>query len=294
MISIILDSLNAMTPILAASVGEIVAERSGVVNIGIEGIMLIAAFVAAYVSAVTGNPFLAFLAGTAIGALLGLVHGVISTYLRGDQIVAGIGINTLAYGATTIGMVAVWGSYGTSPAVPKISMIVVGTSFISPAIFVAIAIALLVWLLLTRTLLGLRIRACGEDPRAAEAMGINIYTVRILSTVFGGATAGFAGAFLSVGWLGTFTRGITGGLGFIALANVAFSNWNPLLAIVGAFVFGFFNRIALWLASLPHLVVYSYIVKVVPYVGTLAVLALVARRARLAIPRALGKPYIKE
>ncbi len=292
--TLLLDALTPMTPLLAASVGEIINEKAGVVNIGIEGIMLLSAFTAALATALSGSPWLGLLVGMATGSAVGLLHGFVSVYLNGDQIISGIGINMFAYGLCVMGLVTVWHSYGASPPVPTVPSFSVGESSVSILTLPAVAMAVAAWYMLSRTGLGLRIRACGEDPRAAEAMGVNVRLVRLGTTILGATLMGYAGAFLVIGWIGQFTKDITSGIGFIALANVAFSNWSPLLAIAGAYIFGFFNAIPYLLQISMGFARYAYLVKTIPYLATVAALAIVARRARLAMPRALGKPYIKE
>ena len=288
--------LNYMAPLLLASVGEIIAERSGIVNIGVEGIMLLGAFAAELAAWATGSPLLGLAAGLLVGAALGLLHAGISVYLRGDQIIAGIGVNFAAYGAAVVGMAAVWaGQRGVAPRVEKLPTINIAGVEVSTLALASIIVAVLAWLLLERTVWGLRLSACGEDPRSAEAMGVNVYRMRTLATVLGAVLAGAAGAYLVVGLLGTFTKTITGpGRGFIALANVAFSNWNPLLAILGSYVFGFFEALSVALSSGMLRIELSYPLKTIPYLGTLAVLVAVSLMEKGRMPRALGKPYIKE
>ncbi|NPA96156.1 MAG: ABC transporter permease [Crenarchaeota archaeon] len=292
--TLFVDALTPMTPLLVASVGEIINEKAGVVNIGIEGIMLLSAFAATLATFLSGSPLIGLAAGIGCGVAVGALHGFISVYLNGDQIISGIGINMFAYGLCVMGLVLTWHSYGASPSVPTLPSFKVGESSVSVLTIPSILIAVGAWYLITRTRAGLRIRACGEDPRSAEAMGINVHRVRFLSTLLGAALMGYAGAFLVIGWIGQFTKDITSGMGFIALANVAFSNWNPLLAILGAYIFGFFNAVPYVLQMAMGFARYAYLVKTIPYLATVAVLAIVARKARMAMPRALGKPYIKE
>ena len=294
-VTLTLGVLDYMTPILVASVGEIIAERSGVVNIGIEGMMLFSAFAAAVAAYETGSPLLGLLAGVAAGLLLSLLHAVVSVYLNGDQIISGIGINFLAYGASVVGLYAVWGQPSASPPVPTLpSLVALGVSVASTSI-AAIPIVIASWWMLEKTTLGLRLSACGEDPRSAEAMGVNVHRMRLLAVLIGGAMAGYAGAHLAVGVLGGFSKTITGpGRGFIALANVAFSNWNPLLAVLGAYVFGFFDTLSIALSEGLQQLALGYPVKTIPYLATIAVLAVVAKVRGTRMPRALGKPYIKE
>ncbi len=293
-VTLFVGALTPMTPLLIAAVGEIINERSGVVNIGIEGTMLFSAFLTALVTAMLQNPWAGLLAGICGGIALGLLHAFISVYIKGDQIICGIGINMLAYGLCVMGLVMTWHSFGASPPVSTLPSIPAFKSSVSVLTPLSIAIAVSVWLFLQKTRLGLRLRACGEDPRAAEAMGVNVDLTRFCATLLGASLMGLAGAFLVVGWIGEFTRNITSGIGFIALADVAFSNWNPLLAILGAYIFGFFNAVPYVLQMSLGFSRYAYLVKVVPYLATVAVLAIIARKARAAMPKALGKPYIKE
>lgn len=281
-----------MTPLILAAVGEIITEKAGVVNIGIEGTMLFSAFLATWVTFFTENPILGVLTGIMLGGLLGLIHGVISTYLRGDQIIAGIGLNILAYGATAVGLISVWGNFGSSPFVVKVPKIIIHNRYISPITLSSLPIAVIFWWILHKTTIGLKIRACGENPHAAEAMGVNIWLVRLGSTIIGGFMNGLAGAYISVDLVGQFSRGITAGRGFIALANVVFSNWNPILSILGGFVFGFFDALAAYLDIMVQDITLTYIFKIIPYVSTLTVVAVFIGKSRP--PADLGKPYFKE
>ncbi len=287
-------------PYIMAAVGEIIIEKAGVVNIGIEGTMLISAFTGTLITYFTGNPVLGLLAGVAVAILLGALHGAISVYLKGDQIVAGVGVNAFAMGITVVGLKLVWGgSQGQSAYTASIQPISLGPGInISPLFFVALAAALIGWWLLFRTTLGLKIRACGEDPKAAEAMGVNVERMRFLVTTLAASLFGLAGAYLSLDWTNAFTKNMTNGRGFIALANVAFSGWNPLLAIVGGLIFGFFEALALRLNAVLSVVMPSasvqmtYIVQAIPYIAVIIVVAIFAKRARA--PSSLAKPYIKE
>ncbi len=286
-------AFNFMIPVLLASVGEVLTEKSGVVNIGLEGILNFAAFAAAVTAFYTGDPWLAVGVGALVGFLVGLLHGAVSTYLRGDQIIIGIGVNMVSYGATVAGLIALWKQHGASPPVTKLPTLSLGEGFaVSPLAPISIAIAVLVWLLIEKTSYGLKVRACGEDPRAAEALGVKVHLYRTFATGIGGALTGIGGAFLSVGIVGQFVRNIAAGRGFIALANVAFSGWNPLIAVGGAYIFGFLESLALYLQTVVGRVELTYPLKTIPYIGTLAVL--IAFRFRARMPRSLGKPYIKE
>ena len=292
-ITTFINALNFMVPILLASIGEILTERSGIVNIGIEGILNLSAFTSAVVAFTTGNPFLGFVVGIATGALLGLVHGVMSTYLRGDQIIIGIGINIISYSIGVLGLIALWKQHGASPRIPSLPLISISRGLsISPLALVSLVLAVAIWWFLTKTNIGLRIRACGEDPRAAEAMGVKVFRMQVVATVLGASLSGVAGSYLALGIVSQFVRGIAAGRGFIALANVAFSGWNPLIAILGAYIFGFLDALAISLQIAIGAIALTYPLRMIPYIGTLAIVSVFRWRARA--PRYLGKPYIKE
>lgn len=292
-ITTFINALNFMVPILLASIGEILTERSGIVNIGIEGILNLSAFTAAVVAFTTGNPFLGFVVGIATGALLGLVHGVMSTYLRGDQIIIGIGINIISYSIGVLGLIALWKQHGASPRIPSLPLISISRGLsISPLALVSLVLAVAIWWFLTKTSIGLRIRACGEDPRAAEAMGVKVFRMQVAATVLGASLSGVAGSYLALGIVSQFVRGIAAGRGFIALANVAFSGWNPLIAILGAYIFGFLDALAISLQIAIGAIALTYPLRMIPYIGTLAIVSVFRWKARA--PRYLGKPYIKE
>ncbi len=286
-------ALRAMVPVTLCAVGEITGERAGVVNIGLEGIMTLSAFAAAIGSWATGNPWIGALCGMGAGAIVGLLHGFISVYLRGDQIISGVGINLLGMGAVGFGTWALWGA--KSPMLDKKFWIpeVPGLG-ISPFVLMTPLLVVLTWWLLHRTALGLRIRAVGENPVAADVVGVPVEGVRLLAVVFGGALGGLAGAFLSLDWLHTVSPTLPAGRGFIALANVVFSKLNPFLALLGGFLFGYFDALAIQLASVAGFgggIPYQF-VRMIPYIATLAVVALAIGRARF--PKALGQPYRRE
>lgn len=288
-------ALRAMMPITLAAVGEIVSERSGVVNIGLEGIMTLSAFVAGLGSWATGNPWLGLLAGLLTGAFVGLVHGFIAVKLRGNQVVSGVGINLLGMGAVGFGAWVLWGAKAPMLDqrfwIPGISLL--GIS-LSPFVFLTPLVVALTWALLFRTALGLRIRAVGENPVAADVVGVKVEGLRLFAVVYGGALAGLAGAFLSLDWLHTISPTLPAGRGFIALANVVFSKLNPFLALFGGFLFGYFDALAIQLASVAGFgegVPYQFM-RMIPYLVTLAVVSFAIGRARF--PGALGQPYRRE
>ncbi|MEB3756982.1 MAG: ABC transporter permease, partial [Desulfurococcales archaeon] len=221
-VNLLSNTFLSMTPLLLAAVGEVIAEKSGVVNIGLEGIFLITALTSTVSTFYTGDPVIGVIIGVIVGLLSGILHGFVSVYLRGDQIIAGVGFNSFAYGLSVLTLIFLWGDYSSSPKIPKInpwSLRIAGTNLVIPQILViALIIAVASWYTLEKTGWGLKLRACGEDPRAAEAMGVNVNRTRFYATIIGAGLAGLGGAYLSIGWLGSFTRTISAGRGFIALA----------------------------------------------------------------------------
>lgn len=295
-IDILFMTLRSMVPILLASVGEIVTERSGVVNIGLEGILLLGAFFAVIADTATGSPWVGVLAGAGIGLLIGLMHGIISTKLKGNQIVDTIGVNTFALGVVGFGIFAIWHVWGarTIPSSLTIQPIYIAGRALSPMVLIALGIAIFTYWWLFKTSFGAAVRACGEDPDAADVVGINVDLVRILATIYGAVLAGIGGAYLSVDWFAGVTKEISAGRGWLALANVAFSNWNPLLAIGGSALFAFFDALVMWIGPMPQVnsIIPQEILRTVPYIVTIIVISGVIKRVRP--PKALGIPYSRE
>lgn len=278
------QTIHAAVPILLAAVGEILTERSGVVNIGLEGLMLIGAFVGVLVGDVAGSGLIGVAAAWAVGLLLGLLHGAIAVYIRGDQLVAGVAMNLFGAGLVAYGIQAVWhvAGYRQTPSWALVD--------INAMTVLAFAVAGAMWYILSRTRLGVAIRASGEDPEAAYSVGIDVFKIRLFSTAVGASLASLGGAYLSLAYLSVVTKDISAGRGFIALADVVFANWNPLLAIAGALVFGFFDALSYWLQIFG--IARYEVTRMLPYIATLLVVAGVIGRAKP--PRALGKPFRKE
>ncbi len=281
--------LNAMTPILLTAVGEIIAERAGVVNIGLEGIIMIGAM-AATMAAEGFGPLAGLLAGIGVGALLGLLHAVLTAYLKGDHVIPGIGVNTLALGLVPFMLIVYWGSAGQH-TVPRYAQVPKIAGYISPMPFIAILIAVAAWYILFKTPTGLKLRSVGENPVAADTVGILVERTQAVAVVVGAALAGLAGAFMSIDWLGVLTKEIAAGRGFIALALVVFSNWNPLWALGGALLFGTFDSLSQWLKVL-HTGIPDTLINTLPYVVTLIAVAGVL--GRVQPPRHAGIPYRRE
>jgi ABC-type uncharacterized transport system permease subunit len=299
---LIAQTLAFTTPLVFAAMGGIFSERSGVVNIGLEGMMLLGAFWGVYGADKGGSWVVGILVGMGVGGILSLVYAFFAIQLRADQIVGGTAVNFLALGITGYFFFQLYnGNYihsGVSNipnfTIPWIS----GQHFLGPAIghlsvmvWAGFVLTILSYVVLFKTPIGLRIRACGEHPRAADTVGINVYAVRYCCVVLSGILAALGGVYLSNGiGGGTFINNMTGGRGFIALAAVIFGNWRPAGAFGAALLFGFSSAIAL------RLQVYSpsaaTLFNVLPYVLTLIAVAGVI--GRTVAPAADGKPYRRQ
>lgn len=293
-------ALLAMTPLALAAVGESLNEKGGVANIGIDGILLVAATVAVFGAEEFGNGYAGMFVGATAGAFLGFIHGVLSTYARANQIVTGIGLNIFAYGFVPYFLMAAWGFPGIrvppkEVLVPLRLVPLPGALFrVSEFSVLAIALAFTLHLLLYKTPVGLRIRACGESPEAVDVAGVGVYRLRIALSAIGGALAGLGGAFMSLVWFGGVVKEISAGRGFIALACVVASGLEPLLSLGFAFLFGFSEALAYAVAITPGVkeVVPYHLVLSIPYVVTLVVVSVFIGRRRF--PKALAQPYVKD
>jgi ABC-type uncharacterized transport system permease subunit len=292
---ILFISLHAMVPITLAAIGETIEESAGLFNIGLEGMMLISALTGALGAQYTGSAVGGLLVGLSTGALIGLVFGALNTYWKGDQLITGVGINLFALGFVAF-MLTQLGAPGFHivPRDVQVKLIPLGVGGLSPLVLVTVALAFIVYWLLHRTQLGIRIKAVGENPAAADVAGISVNAVRCGTAISAGALIGLAGAYLSVDWFGAVTKEISAGRGFIALATVVFSGLNPLLALLGGFIFGFFDGFATWVSTYPKIkeIIPWQFVAMAPYVVTLLVVAGVIGRVRF--PKALGIPYHRE
>jgi ABC-type uncharacterized transport system permease subunit len=290
------STLFVMTPLALAAVGECINEKAGVVNIGLEGIFLLSCIIGVYGGIHLGSGVAGLLVGSLVGASIGFIFGMASVYGRANQVVFGMGINVFGDGMLLFLMITIWHatSYNIRPEfmIPYISTPI---GLLSPIIFVAIAVAILLHIILHRTFLGIKIRAVGEKPEAADVAGQSVGRIRMLTCTLGGALAGLGGAFMSLSWLGTVVKEISAGRGFIALACVVFAGLEPLLALAGAFIFGFAESLAFTVMSMPAAHEYpffEYFLKMVPYIVPLIVVIIFI--GRRPFPKASGKPYIRE
>ncbi len=293
-------AIRMATPIVYASLGGIFSERVGVINIGLEGMMLASAFTGVTVSHYTGNPWLGVLAAMLMGGLIALFHAVLTVKFAGNQIVSGTGINIFAMGFTAYMSQVIWGSRGASDSVPGIEDIsipllvdipILGDIFgtHSPLVYLMVLVTVLSYVVLFRTPLGLRIRAVGEHPTAAETAGIDVFRIKYLCVTVSGMLAGLGGAFLSLCHLNLFARGMTGGRGFIAMAAMIFGKWMPFGAFGASLLFGLADALQMRLQALGILP--SQIILTIPYLLTVAVLAGVVGKAT---PPSDYKPHKKE
>ncbi|GAC1425962.1 MAG: ABC transporter permease [Candidatus Velthaea sp.] len=280
-LAILTLTLVKATPLIYAALGGVLAERSGVVNIGLEGILVAGAFSSVAVADLTGNPILGGCAGVLAGALLAAILAFAATRLGVDQIVAGTGLNIVALGGAAYGLVLIFGQPGASKEVANL-----GRPGEAGLIALAFALAGLLWFVLFRTPWGLRVRACGENPSAAQTAGIDALRTRFWAVVIGGAIAALGGVYLSLAELDLYSDGMTAGRGYIALAAVIFGRWNPLGALGAALFFGFFAALQY---SLQRSGIPSELMQALPYLAALVALAGFAGRVRA--PAADGVPY---
>ncbi len=292
--------LRFATPLVFGALGGVISERAGVVNIGLEGMMLMGAFFAIFGADILGGWIPGLLLGMAAGGALALVHAFFAVTLRADQIVSGFALNFLALGITGYVFLNHYGEEGTPdgvPEVPDVTLPIDWIPFFGPAlerlnlmVWIAIILVPIASIFLFRTPSGLRVRSVGENPRAAATVGISVYWIRYLAVVASGVLAAMGGAFLSIGFVHSFNQSMTAGRGFIALAVVIVGKWRPGAALAAALLFGFTQALA------QRLPVFSEssatLLQALPYVVTLiAVAGLVGRSIP---PAADGVPYSKE
>jgi simple sugar transport system permease protein len=288
--------------LLFAALGETVAERAGVINLGIEGMMLVGAVVGFVAMNATGSLGPGVLAAVGAGALAAAVHAFFSVTLRANQIISGLGVTIAATGLSALIGRSVVGIPAEArfrdvdvPALASIPWI--GEIFFQhhALVYVGYVLAPLVWWVLRRTRVGLHLRACGESPAAADVMGVSVTGYRYAAVVFGGGMAGLAGASLSLAEVGSWSENMTAGRGFIALALVIFATWDPLRVLLGAFFFGALDVLA-FRAQIIGVDVPATLLGMIPYVATILVLIAVTvlgAHRRLRGPDALGEAYVR-
>jgi simple sugar transport system permease protein len=267
------------TPLLWGALGEIYAERAGVVNLGVEGMMILGALGAFATAQVTGSPVLGLVVAGAIGGAAALLHAIVSIGLRANQYVSGLALTMFGLGLAGV-LGRGWEGVPLERSLSEFALAPVG-----------VALAIVLWAVLYHTRWGIILRTTGESPAAADAMGVNVILVRYLAVIFGGILAGVAGGFLSVAYRPSWTEGMTGGVGWIVIALAIFASWDPLRAVVAALLFGTLFHLSFllqrWIPPEP--------LQMLPFVFTILVLAVTARRGTRAgqAPEALGLPYVR-
>ena len=292
--ALIFSTIRFATPLIFAALGGMFSERSGVINIALEGLMLAGAFTAAVVTYQLGNPFLGMLCGVAAGAALAFVYAIACIKFEADQVVSGMGINFLMIGLPALISGAVYDSSGSTPQIPKEQFL--PEFFNIPfASILAFALVPVCWYALYKTPFGLRLRATGENPSAADAAGVNVTRLRYTAVIISGILAAAGGAYLSIGQSSLFTRNMTAGRGFIALAALIFAKWKPIPTLFTCLFFGFMEALTIPLANYKLASgenIPVQFVQIIPYVITIIVLAGFIGSSRA--PKALGIPYRKE
>ena len=295
-IGILASGVRLATPYLYASIGETFGQRSGVLNLGVDGIMLMGAFSGFYAVLLTGNLWYGLLAATIIGGLLGLATAFVNVTMQAEQGISGIGFFLFGLGMSDLLFQKLVNQVETVPtfpdlAIPILSSIpVIGDIFFDQNIMVygAYLLVPLAAFVINKTTFGLKIQAVGENPEAADSLGVSVTTVRYITVTLGGVLSGIAGASLSIALLGVFQQNLTNGLGFIAVALVYFGGWRPLGVLFGSLIFSMVNSLQVWVQVI-GIPIPSDIAVMLPYIMT--ILVLVASAGRVRAPKALTKPY---
>lgn len=295
-------AVRAGTPLLFAVLGSILTERSGVMNLGIEGLMLVGAISGFVASYHTGNLFLAIIVAMVAGSLLGLVHAFFTVTLRVNQIVSGLAITMLGTGISGL-----WGKSYVGVVAPRFSVVripllsdipYVGTIFFNHSLLVYISYLSvpLLWLFIYKTRIGMTLRAVGEAPEAADSRGINVFAVRYLYTVLGCSITAIGGAYLSLAYNSMWIENMTAGRGWIAIALVLFATWDPAKAMFGAYLFGGVTALGLRLQAIGANIPTEFL-RMLPYLLTIVVLVFTSTeklRLKVGAPATLGTPYSRE
>ena len=284
-LAILYSTIRLATPLLLAGLGGLLSERSGVINIALEGLMLVGAFTAATVTHYAGSPWIGLFAAVAAGVFIASIHAVACIQFGANQVVTGTAINILMLGVPTLLSGALFDTMGSTPQIPRRNLIP------NAPIVIAFVLVPVTWYLLYRTPFGLRLRAVGENPEAADTAGISVARIRYSAVFLSGALAAIGGAYLSIGQSSLFTRNMTAGRGFIALAALIFGKWRPVQTMFACLLFGFAEAASIQMQGVIPYIRVEYI-QIIPYVITMIVLAGFIGHSHA--PRALGQPYEKE
>jgi general nucleoside transport system permease protein len=296
LLGVIYSGIRLATPYLYAAIGETFAQRSGVLNLGVDGMMLMGAFSAYYIVSNTGNLWLGLLVAASVGLLMGLLMAVVSVTLQATQGISGIGLYMLGLGLSSllfaVSPLEITAIDGFPPIkipllgdIPLIGDVLFQHNILVYSAFLLVPVA--TWVL-NHTPFGLKVRAVGQNPEAADTLGVNVAAVRYLTVSLGGLLAGIAGASLSISIINLFQENMTNGMGFIAVALVYFGGWRPVGVLLGALLFSFVNALQMWI-QVKGVAIPSDLAVMMPYILTIVTLAFAANRVRK--PAALTKPY---
>lgn len=304
-VAIVASALRLATPLIFAAVGGAFSERSGVVNIALEGMMVIGAFFSILFTDITGNPWLGVLAAIITGGLIALLLAIVSIHLKGNQVVMGTAINILAVGLTSYVLQIVYKRFGQTDAVmntltrnPESLRFLERIPFLgenlfadlTPFVYLAWLVVIIAYFVMYKTPFGLRLRAVGEHPKAADTVGINVYKIRYICVVISGCLAGIGGATLTVGYTALFREHMVSGRGFIALAALVFGKWHPVGAAFACLFFGLTEAISIQ-GNMLGIPIPTEFMRMLPYVATIVILVVVGGKA--IGPAASGQPYDK-
>jgi ABC-type uncharacterized transport system permease subunit len=284
LLSLLFSAIRLATPMLLAALGGLYSERSGVINIGLEGLMLAGAFTAATVTHYSQNPWVGMAAAILAGVGVALIHAVACIRYRADQVVSGTAINILFLGVPALLSGALFQSTGATPQIPQDQLLPLAP------IVLAFALVPVTWWVLSRTPFGLRLRAVGENPEAADTAGVSVARIRYAGVLISGALAAIGGAYLSTGQSSLFARNMAAGRGFIALAALIFGKWRPVQTMLACLLFGVADALSIQMQGVSQIPV--QFIQIIPYVLTIVVLAGFIGHSRA--PKALGLPYQKK
>ncbi len=295
-LSLIFSAIRLATPLIFAALGGMFSERSGIINIALEGLMLAGAFTAAVATYELNNSYLGLLCGMAAGGAMALVYAIAVIKFEANQVVAGTAINFLMLGLPQLISGAIYDSSGSTPQIAKEFLLPEFYNRLSIASILAFLLVPLCWYVLYKTPFGLRLRAVGENPAAADAAGVNVIKLRYFAVILSGILAAAGGAYLSIGQSSLFTRGMTAGRGFIALAALILAKWKPVPVLFACLFFGLMEALTIQIQGVFKLPSGEEIpvqfIQIIPYVLTIIVLAGFIGLSRA--PKALGIPYSKE
>ncbi len=293
--ALIFSAIRLATPLIFAALGGMFSERSGVINIALEGLMLAGAFTGAVITYEVGNPYLGMLAGMVAGVALAYIYAIACIKFQADQVVSGMAINFLMIGLPAVISGAIYDSSGSTPQIDKVYLLPEFFNRLSLASILAFALVPVCWYVLYKTPFGLRLRATGENPAAADAAGVKVIRLRYTAVVISGVLAAAGGAYLSIGQSSLFTRNMTAGRGYIALAALILAKWRPVQTLLACLFFGLTEALTIQLSNLKlpsGETVPIQFIQIIPYVLTIIVLAGFIGLSRA--PKALGIPYRKE